>query len=186
MQATAELAKVDSAAPFDCTHKRFWPLAGPLGDVQEDVLENDVLAVIASWWSPISSLGSAGPECWQRIMRLLHVVQLQLLCAAVAVSERVGPLLPSDSTQQRTGRYLKQATSAPQRVNDPSAFPFRAVGALYVAYADGNTAQCSAALVTSNAILTAGHCAWNVETGIGLLPIQAWLVLQDCSLRSSS
>ena len=76
------------------------------------------------------------------------------------------PWSASTASRLRSGaRTLQQSESAPVRVSSPAAFPFKAVGALYVKYQDGNTAQCSAALVAANAILTAGHCAWNVDTG---------------------
>ena len=65
----------------------------------------------------------------------------------------------------RPRNLQQQAEPAPERVSSPTDYPFRAVGALYVKYRNGNTAQCSAALVAEIAILTAGHCAWNVDTG---------------------
>ena len=81
-------------------------------------------------------------------------------------ANRHRPFLDDTASRLRSGgRNLQQSESAPVRVSSPAEFPFRAVGALYVKYQDGTSAQCSAALVAANAILTAGHCAWNVDTG---------------------
>ena len=82
-------------------------------------------------------------------------------------------------------RSLTQTDAAPQRVRDPTGFPFSAVGALYVRYQDGNTAQCSASLIAANTILTAGHCGWNPDTGSSPLLCQplCCCCLCTCAMR---
>ena len=53
-----------------------------------------------------------------------------------------------------------------KRVENTAAYPYRAITPLFIRFSSGSVTNCTGFLISSNTVVTAGHCLYNKSTGV--------------------